>query len=235
MQHTLTLPSGEDLHYQLERRARRTVGLKITASGLVIHAPSRILKSQLEAIILDKAGWIKTKLAALQANQQPAFAWKNNETLMLLGQEYVLALVEDKRTSLTLLENKLQLAAPHVHNAHWVARKVLTWYQQTARADFARRLEIFSAKLGVKPPQLFLSNAKTRWGSCNSKREIRLNWRLIQAPPTLINYVVCHELAHLKEMNHSKKFWMMVEQLFPDYLAAEKNLKQLSPQLHRIN
>lgn len=235
MQHTLTLPSGEDLHYQLERRARRTVGLKITASGLVIHAPSRILKSQLEAIILDKAGWIRTKLAALQANQQPAFAWKNNETLLLLGQEYVLALVEDKRTSLTLLENKLQLSAPHVHNTQWVARKVLTWYQQTARADFARRLEIFSAKLGVKTPQLFLSNAKTRWGSCNSKREIRLNWRLIQAPPALINYVVCHELAHLKEMNHSKKFWMVVEQLCPDYLAAEKNLKQLSPQLHRIN
>ncbi len=234
MQHTLTLPSGEDLHYQLERRARRTVGLKITASGLVIHAPNRILKSQLEAIILDKAGWIKTKLATLRANQPPEFAWKNGETLMLLGQTYALTLIEEKRASLTLLENKLQLSAPHVHNQQWVARKIFSWYQQTAKADFARRLEIFSAKLDVKPPQLFLSNAKTRWGSCNSKREIRLNWRLIQAPPALINYVVCHELAHLKEMNHSKKFWQVVEQLFPDYLAAEKALKQISPQLHRI-
>lgn len=233
-QHTLTLPSGEDLHYQLERRARRTVGLKITANGLVIHAPARILHTQLEKIILEKAGWIQTKLAVLQANQQPAFAWKNGETLILLGQKYTLALVEERRTSLALLENRLQLAAPQIHNEQWVARKILTWYQQTARADFARRLEIFSAKLGVKTPQLFLSNAKTRWGSCNNKREIRLNWRLIQAPPALINYVVCHELAHLKEMNHSKKFWQVVEQLCPDYVASEKGLKQISPQLHRV-
>lgn len=235
MQHTLTLPNGELLQYHLERRARRTVGLKITAKGLVIHAPSRILKSQLDNIILQKAGWIQTKLAALQANQVPAFTWKNGETLMLLGQTYALTLTEEKRTKLTLLENQLQLTSPNIHNEQWVARKILSWYQQTARADFARRLEIFSAKLGVKTTQLFLSNAKTRWGSCNSKREIRLNWRLIQAPPALINYVVCHELAHLKEMNHSKKFWQVVEALFPDYLAAEKSLKQLSPQLHRMH
>jgi predicted metal-dependent hydrolase len=234
MQHNITLPNGEFLQYQLERRARRTVGLKITSNGLVIHAPSRLLKSQLEAIILEKSGWIQAKLSALRAHQLPTFAWKNGETMWLLGQEYTLALVEDKRTSISLMNNTLQLTTPHIHDEKWVARKVFTWYQQTARADFARRLEIFAAKLGEKTPQLFLSNAKTRWGSCNSKREIRLNWRLIQAPPALINYVVCHELAHLKEMNHSKKFWLVVEGLFPDYIAAEKSLKQLSPQLHRI-
>lgn len=101
-------------------------------------------------------------------------------------------------------------------------------------ADFARRLEILSAKLGVPLPKLFLSNAKSRWGSCNSKKEIRLNWRLLQASPHIINYVICHELAHLKEMNHSAKFWAVVASIFPDYKAAEKELKALSPKLHAM-
>jgi len=95
-------------------------------------------------------------------------------------------------------------------------------------------LEILAAKLCVKTPPLTLSNAQSRWGSCSSRGDLRLNWRLLQAPPHIINYVICHELAHLKEMNHSARFWAIVEQLFPDYKRAEKELKALSPQLHRM-
>jgi predicted metal-dependent hydrolase len=101
-------------------------------------------------------------------------------------------------------------------------------------ADFARRLTILATKLGVPTPPLTLSNAKSRWGSCNSRGEVRLNWRLLQASPSIINYVICHELAHLKQMNHSAKFWAVVESLFSDYKQAENALKTLSPQLHRI-
>ena len=120
-------------------------------------------------------------------------------------------------------------------NSHAVvARKVIAWYKKQAFLDFARRLELFAAKLGVATPPLTLSNAQSRWGSCNSRGEVRLNWRLLQAPPHIINYVICHELAHLKQMNHSAKFWVVVAQLFPNYKAAEKELKALSPQLHRI-
>lgn len=234
MNHTLNLPSGDAIHYALERRQRRTVGLKITPDGLMIHAPKHISQAQLDTIILEKSSWILKKLTVLKEHKPLTFAWENGETLMLLGQTMQLTIVENKRTSITLSENKLQLATPHVADEQWITRKVLTWYQQTAKADFARRLEIFSAKLGVKTPTLFLSNAKSRWGSCNSRREVRLNWRLIQAPPQMINYVVCHELAHIKEMNHSAKFWQVVESIFPEYKQAEKDLKLLSPQLHRM-
>jgi predicted metal-dependent hydrolase len=115
-----------------------------------------------------------------------------------------------------------------------VERKVLQWYKKQALTDFSRRLSLFATKLGVPTPPLFLSNARSRWGSCNSRKEIRLNWRLLQAPPHIINYVVCHELAHLKEMNHSAKFWAVVASIFPDYKAAEKELKAWSPKLHVI-
>ena len=100
--------------------------------------------------------------------------------------------------------------------------------------DFVRRVEVFSVKLNVHPSSVYLSNAKSRWGSCNSKREIRLNWRLIQAPPHIINYVICHELAHLKEMNHSNRFWEEVEKVLPEYRSSEKELKTLSSDLYLI-
>ena len=232
MSHTLTLPSGVQLHYQLERRQRRTVGLKIMESGLVVHAPKRITLSLLESLIAQKADWILKKLNAREENKLPALQWQHGEQLLLLGNTVTLAVRHDVRSRAVIHQPGLiELAMPNHHEPQAVARKVLLWYKKQALIDFSRRLEIFSAKLGVALPKLLISNARTRWGSCNSKREIRLNWRLLQAPPHLINYVVCHELAHLKEMNHSAKFWAVVASIYPDYKSAEKELKVWSPRL----
>jgi len=233
--HILTLPSGEQMHFQLELRQRRTIGLKITPSGLVVHAPKRISKGQLETIILQKASWISKKLQALSARQVPELQWQHGEQLWLLGQYVTLDIEQNVRTkAVQHVPGKLLLALPEPHDREAVARKVVQWYVKQAKEDFLRRLEILSAKLGVPTPVLLISNARTRWGSCNSKKEIRLNWRLYQAPPHLINYVVCHELAHLKEMNHSARFWSVVASLYPDYKEAEKSLKAWSPKLHAM-
>jgi len=234
MSHTLTLPSGDQLNYQLERRQRRTVGLKITQTGLVIHAPKRISQSQLEDIIVQKSGWVLRKLASVTANRIPEVQWQHGEQLLFLGNLITLIVEHNPRSKAAGYEpGVLQLAMPN-QDQKLIARKVIQWYQKQAMTDFTRRLEIFSSKLGVKFTSLSLSNAASRWGSCNSKKEIRLNWRLLQAPPHIINYVVCHELAHIKEMNHSAKFWATVASIFPDYKAAEKELKALSAKLHRF-
>ena len=234
MPHTLTLPSGEQIHYQLERRQRRTVGLKITKTGLVIHAPKRISQYQLDDIILQKADWVLRKLAAATANKVPEIQWQHGEQLLYLGSPLTLTLEQNPRSKAVEYEpGVLQLAMPK-HEPSLIERKVVQWYKKQAIPDFRRRLEIFSSKLGVQFSSLTLSNAASRWGTCNSKKEIRLNWRLLQAPPHLINYVVCHELAHIKEMNHSAKFWATVASIYPDYKAAEKELKALSAKLHRF-
>jgi predicted metal-dependent hydrolase len=234
MSHSLTLPSGDQLHYQLERRQRRTVGLKITQTGLVIHAPKRISQSQLEDIIVQKADWVLRKLASVTANKIPEIQWQHGEQLLFLGNPMTLTIEHNARSKAVEYEpGILQLAMPN-QDEMLIARKVVQWYKKQAITDFTRRLEIFSSKLGVKFTSLTLSNAASRWGSCNSKKEIRLNWRLLQAPPHIINYVVCHELAHIKEMNHSAKFWATVASIFPDYKAAEKELKGLSAKLHRF-
>lgn len=231
----LAMPDGAAIPYQLERRTRRTIGLKITAQGLVVHAPKRIAHAELEKLLRGKAGWIRHKLDTLAPPTAP-MSWQDGMGLNLLGNPITLNIRRDpRRRAAEYKAGILYIALPAPEDEAAVAHKVLQWYRKQALTDFSRRLELLSAKLGVAVPRLFLSNAKSRWGSCNSKAEVRLNWRLIQAPPHIINYVVAHELAHLKEMNHSTKFWAVVERICPDYLKAERELKQLSVQLHLLD
>lgn len=232
----LALPDGVAIPYHLERRSRKTVGMRISPDGLVVHAPRRISQSQLEHLLLTKADWIRKKLEAQQNNAIAPTQWQDGTSLLLLGNDITLSVRHDARNrAVEYLPGILQVALPTPEDATTIARKVLQWYRKEAMTDFGRRLEILSAKLGVPTPSLFLSNARSRWGSCNSRGEVRLNWRLLQAPPHIINYVICHELAHLKQMNHSAKFWAIVEKICPDYKRAEKELKGLSAQLHAMS
>jgi predicted metal-dependent hydrolase len=235
MQHSLTLTNGETISYLLERRPRRTVGLKITEKGLVVHAPKRIFEFQLNQILQEKSNWILNKLQAREANQVEKIQWVDGEHLLYLGNDIQLSVSQSSSNkALVFDQNSLNVACLQTNNHALVSRKVIQWYRKQAALDFARRLEILSAKLGVPTPPLTISNARSRWGSCNSRGEVRLSWRLLQAPPHIINYVICHELAHLKQMNHSAKFYAVLESLFPNYKAVEKELKALSPHLHRI-
>jgi predicted metal-dependent hydrolase len=154
--------------------------------------------------------------------------------LLYFGQDIVLKFVIDNKKKIHFERNELKIHAleANIHAAS--SRMVLMWYKKTAILDFTRRVELFAAKLGVATPPVTISNAQSRWGSCNSRGEVRLSWRLLQAPPHIINYVICHELAHLKQMNHSAKFYAVLENLFPNYKTVEKELKLLSPHLHRI-
>lgn len=231
----LALPDGQHISYQLERRSRRTIGLKISSHGLVVHAPKRISQPLLEKALLEKADWIRKKLTQITENRPVPLRWEDGTELHFLGNPIRLSLSQGSTNRKPEFEHGvLHLRLTNITDAEFVAAKVVQWYKKTALTDFARRLELFSAKLGVNLPTLYLSNAQSRWGSCNSKREIRINWRLLQAPPHILNYVICHELAHLKEMNHSARFWAVVKSLHPEYKSAERALKQLAPHLHRL-
>ena len=232
---SLTLANGETISYLLERRLRRTVGLKITENGLVVHAPKRIFEFQLNQILQEKSNWILNKLKNRAANQVEKIHWVDGEHLLYLGNDIQLNITQSSSNkTLIFNQNCLNMACLQPNNHVACSRRAVHWYKKQATLDFGRRLEILSAKLGVETPPLTLSNARSRWGSCNSRGEVRLCWRLLQAPPHIINYVICHELAHLKQMNHSAKFYAVLESLFPNYKAAEKELKALSPHLHRM-
>ncbi|MBC8024030.1 MAG: M48 family metallopeptidase, partial [Burkholderiales bacterium] len=104
-----------------------------------------------------------------------------------------------------------------------VRRAVVRWYKSVAHDVLSSRVEVLAGAASLAPPTVLISPARTRWGSCNTRREIRLAWRLVKAPPDLVDYVICHELAHLRHMNHSRAFWGEVERQCPDYrrLRAE--------------
>ena len=232
---SLTLANGETIEYQLEHRPRRTVGLKITDDGLVVHAPKRIFNFQLQKILAEKSNWIIKKLEARKKNYIPPIDWQDGETLQLLANPITLYVVHNSKNKQPQFDHdSLTITTPEADNPEVIKHKVIQWYKKQALIDFSRRLEILAAKLNLPTPPLKLSNAQSRWGSCSSQGSIRLNWRLLQAPPHIINYVICHELAHLKEMNHSAKFWAVVNSIYPEYKKAEKELKQLSPSLHRM-
>lgn len=225
----LAMPEGDAIPYQLERCQRRTIGMRITPQGLLVRAPKRIALAELERLLRGKAGWIRRKLASLQPAE--VLRWQDGATLHYLGEPLVLRLQTAARARVEHVAGTLHVALPTPQDEEAIARKVVQWYRQQALADFARRLERLSANFGVSHSRLLLSNAGSRWGSCNSRREIRLNWRLVQAPPRIIDYVAAHELAHLKEMNHSARFWAVVAGLCPDYRAAEDELKAWSVRL----
>ena len=107
----------------------------------------------------------------------------------------------------------------------------MQWYRRHAAVHFAQRVQYFSTRLAVAAPRVRLSNARTRWGSCNAAGEVRLNWRLMQAAGPVIDYVAAHEVAHLKVPSHSTRFWRTVERLYPDYEAAKAELAAMSQHL----
>jgi hypothetical protein len=123
---------------------------------------------------------------------------------------------------------RLYLRVGPTDDANGLLEKAL---REKAHEVFAERLAIHAPRLGVATPALRLSSARTRWGSCNHRGDIALNWRLLLMPLPVVDYVVCHELAHLKEMNHSPRFWSVVEQLCPDWQARRLELRQLARQI----
>ena len=100
------------------------------------------------------------------------------------------------------------------------------WYQEKAAACIPKRIAYYEKLIGVKCTKLSLRNAKTRWGSCSSERHIMINWKLIMAPVEVLDYVICHELCHILQMNHSKKFWALVEKYMPDWKEKKEWLRE---------
>ena len=213
----------DEVDYVLvRRRGRRGVGLKVDAMGLTVNAPVTMPLARIEAFLHESERWVLRKIAEWSARRAPEIRWEEGAHLPYLGRSLTLRLAAGRRTFAERIGAELHVrlrdAAPVS-----VRRAVVAWYKGAAREHLEARAAELSRAGGLAPPRLAISAARSRWGSCNSRREIRLAWRLVKAPPHLVDYVVCHELAHLRQMNHSRAFWSEVERLCPDYrrLRAE--------------
>jgi predicted metal-dependent hydrolase len=214
----------EHVDYVLvRRRGRRGVGLKVDETGLTVSAPATMPLARIEAVVEESGRWILRKIAEWSARQIPAVAWTDGAILSYLGQSVTVRLVADGRPRVELEGSELKVRSRGA-DAEAVRRAVVRWYKQAAGEHLAARLAALAQAAGLAPPRLVVSSARSRWGSCNSRREVRLAWRLMKAPPPLVDYVICHELAHLRHMNHSARFWTEVERQCPDYRRRRDEL-----------
>jgi predicted metal-dependent hydrolase len=224
--------NGQEIAYTLKRCQRKSIGLKIDSHGLSISVPLQASIPDVETILQERADWITKKLEHWRNKKNLALTWTDNAIYPLLGEPWQIAMktsgeIQMARQSVKEVENgaDLKQLIPEL-NPRQIEKFVLAWYHQQAITCFKQRILVYAPKLNVRHPPFRLSRAKTRWGSCNNRGVIHLNWRLIQMPPHLVDYVVAHELSHLIEMNHSAAFWKRVESVYPNYLMARKELKE---------
>jgi predicted metal-dependent hydrolase len=217
-----TVLDGQAVSYHLvRRRGRRRISISIDERGLRVGAPLRASLREIESVLREHALWVLRKLAEWRSRRAPPVQWADGEKLMLRGQTIDLRV--DPRSCGVQLEAGCIRVAPAAPER--IARSVTVKLREYALADFSERVEHYVPLLAVKQPNVRLSNARTRWGSCHANGSILLNWRLIQMPPRLIDYVVVHELAHLREMNHSPRFWAVVGGVIPDYVARRAEIR----------
>jgi len=231
--------------FVLLRSRRRSIGFVIGDEGLRITAPYWVTLGQIDAAVIEKLPWILSKLKDWQARkEQLALShtrWQPGGQLPYLGCKIMINNGTPGAhipAGITHFEGDpdapetgqvLWLPLPNDADSNRIRDMAQAWLQSRARLFFDTRINHFLNLTGLKIRQWRLSSAATRWGSCTSDGNIMLNWRLIHFSPDVIDYVIAHELAHLREMNHSQDFWSEVEQLFPDYQTARKMLNRHTP------
>jgi hypothetical protein len=218
----LILLAGRPVEYAFARRRRRTLGLTIDASGLSVAAPMRAAFRDIESFLRDKERWILRKLEEWARAPRPAvLRAESGDMLPLFGDPLTLEVRQGGR-AVRRDAGRLVVCVPAPVRA---AETLVGWLKTRALEVLVPRAEHFAARLGVAAPCVGLSSARGQWGVCMAGGAIRLNWRLVHLDADLSDYVVAHEVAHLVEMNHSKRFWSLVSGLYPAWREARERLE----------
>ena len=236
------LLAGHKVAYEFKRGKRRTIGFQVGEQGLEVRAPRWVPQQEVDAALLERQDWILRKLReARQRSERKELgriAWRDGTTLPYLGE--ALPVVLDPRHGFSgagaqlhvddstlpgVARSTLHVGLSHTADAAQIRDAVQAWLMRSARELFSQRLSHFAPGLGVQWRRLSLSSASTRWGSAGADGSIRLNWRLIHFRPEVIDYVVVHELSHLRHMDHSPSFWGTVETMVPDYARLRAELR----------
>lgn len=234
---------GQVVAYELRRARRRSIGFSVSEQGLRVAAPKWVPIAEIDRALQHKGEWILRKLVEQRERARRTEAarvtWADGCSLPYLGEPLIVVLdpscegvrldggeADVQATLASVPRRLLYVGLPQQAGPEQIRDAVQAWLKRQARQRFEARCRHFAPQLGVVMAGLRLSSAQTRWGSASADGVIRLNWRLIHFSPALIDYVVAHELAHLREMNHSPRFWAVVRSVMPDYELARDRLKQ---------
>lgn len=217
------LPMQENNLYRVIYSPRRKrIALRLAADGVLeVLSPDKFPEHLLRKLVMDNQHLI-TRLRKAPEKNLPDFTEGN--TFMLLGVRYPLRFTHRLR----IFDNAFLIPKG---NFEEIKNSMITLYRELAIAIIRKRILPFQEAMGETPTKIRISGADTRWGSCSSNRTISFSWKLIQCPVETVDYVIVHELSHLKEMNHSPAFWHLVAEILPDYQKRKRQLNEFSHQL----
>ncbi|NLB89364.1 MAG: M48 family metallopeptidase [Syntrophomonadaceae bacterium] len=218
---------GKTIYFDVIYRKRKTMAITVEAPDKVtVSVPMGMKEEVITKNVMTKADWIVKKLYEFE-NVRPIAVNKefiNGESFMYLGINYALQI--ELNESLQVPEVKI-FKDKFIISTPWKDKEIIKkalegWYRERAREVINERVKYYQFVIGAKPAKVTIKEQKKRWGSCSSKVNLNFNWKLIMAPPAIIDYVVVHEMAHLIHLNHSKQFWDLVESILPDYKERRK-------------
>lgn len=209
---------------ELIRSKRKTISLTVDHNGkLIIRAPFKTPIEYIKKVVEEKSKWIFTKQEFIKRNMSclQKKQYTEGEEFFYLGKSYSLKYVSGNYTG--IIENTLVLPYIQIDKAE---QAICKWYKKEALRVITERVKYYSEITGIKHSSIKVTNARRRWGSCNSKNGLCFTWRLVMAPLETIDYVVVHELSHVIHKNHSSSFWAEVKSIMPDYELHKKWLSK---------
>jgi predicted metal-dependent hydrolase len=213
--------------YWLRRARRRTIGIVVDERGVSAAAPRWATVAEVEAFIREKERWVLKRLDEVRSGVRAPFLWQEGARLPYLGSDVSLA--RTVWAGVRLAGARLDVPAAAFESATRLRETVLDWVRRSALALYRERVAALCVPIGVPAPEVALSNATSQWGSCtqtlDGRGRVLLHWKLVHFEPRLVDYVVAHELAHLRHMDHSPAFWRIVESVFPDHKWARRELR----------
>lgn len=208
---------GNEINCYIEKRKRKTIGIRVNSSEeILIMCPLKVSYEYIEKVILNKTEWIeKTLLKIKKATDEKKMIEESiKEKYLFLGKEYSAEFIKERRViSFELIDDKICFYSLAKEKNNIVKK----WYKKCAEDIFIKRVEYYSKIIGETPKEIKIKQLTRSWGICSSDRVVTLNWKLIMTPLDVIDYVVIHELCHLKHHNHSKQFWEEVIKYMADF------------------
>lgn len=220
-----------EIEYNLIRKKVKNASIRINSNlDITITVPDSYSKKRLDNLIKDKSYWISKTLFKL-SKRKKVIDLKDNEVL-LFGEKYELVID-------TKIDNKILTyhESKKIVSNHEITGKstiLIKWYVHLAKKEIIKMVIELAGKYGFEYNRIFIRDQKTKWGTCSSKKNLSFNWRLIRCPKFVTEYLIIHELSHLKEMNHSKKYWELVESMCPDFKKAILWLKEYESYLFSL-
>ena len=209
----------------ITRSNRRTLSLSILKDGqIVVKAPLKMNNETISKFVFQKQDWIREKLAFLQLNQRKFDDVINYQKFLLYGNRFSLKLSTVKK--IQTCSEEMCIYMPSTTPSEKILSKLKAWYKKTAKTVLEERVNYISGLIKIAPNQIKINDTKGRWGACNSRGVISFNFRVIMLEPSTIDYVIVHELCHLVEMNHSKRFWNLVSNFLPTASSEKQKIKE---------